>query len=171
MKTINLNLALIAIEVLSLNKDNDNMATINFGYAEARADGIAKKWSKMILEDIFITGRAIKQLMDPDVSLLELNKEYCSINISKEKELNPLCLMRKHRVDDEGNSEIYYYLKCVEENGSYLKESTMPDGRKAVRRIWRPNKPAYKFVRYVNMYDKQKAYYDEQVSKLETAKA
>lgn len=171
MKTINLNLALIAIEILSLNEEHNNMATINFAYAEARADGKAKKWNKMILEDIFITGRTIKQLMDPDVPLFELNKVYCSVNISKEREQNPLCLMRKHRIDNEGNSQVHYYLKCVEENGSYLQETTMPDGNSAVRRIWRPNKPAYKFVRYVNMYDSQKAYYDEQVSKLAIAKA
>ncbi len=171
MKTFNLNLALIAIEVLSLNEDNDNMATINFGYSEARADGKAKKWNKMVLEDIFITGRAIKQLMDSDVPALELNKVYCSVNISKDKAENPLCLMRKHKVNDEGNSEVYYYLKCVEENGSYLIESTMPDGQKAVRRVWRSNKPDYRFVRYVNMYDTQKEYHDKQVAELEEANA
>ncbi len=171
MKTINLNLALIAIEVLSLNEEHNNMATINFAYAEARADGKAKQWYKLVLEDIFTTGRVIKQLKDVENTEVKLNTVYCSVNISKDEKENPFCLMRKHRVDDEGNSEVYYYLKRVEENGSYLQDSTMPDGQKAVRRIWRPNKPAYKFVRYVNMYDKQKAYYDEQVSKLANVKA
>lgn len=171
MKTLNLNLALIAIEILSLNEDNSNMATINFAYSEARADGKAKQWNRILLEDIFITGRAVKALTDISKTEIEMNTVYISTNISKEAKENPFCLMLKHRVDSEGNSQPHYYLKCVEENGSYLLDSTMPDGRKAVRRVWRLNKPAYKFVRYVNMYDKQKEYHDLQMNKNAEAKA
>ena len=171
MKIINLNLALIAIKVLSLSEEHANMATIEFAYAEARADGQAKKWQRMKLENIFITGRAKANLLNIEKIGMELNTGYCSVNISKDAKQNPFCLMVKHRVDNDGKSQRYFYLKCVEENGSYTKTTTMPDGEQAVRRIWRPNKPDFSFVRYVNMYDDQKEYHDKQVAKLEEATA
>lgn len=168
MKTLNLNLALIAIQVLSIDEET-GLADINFAYAEPREDGKAKQWHRLDMENIFITGRAKKKLLDPEEKDYVIGKAYVSLNKSKDAKQNPFCLMRKHIVDEKGESQVTYYLKCVEENGSYLETKTMPNGDEAVRRVWIKDKPDYAFVRYIDMYDKQKAYHDKEVAQSQSA--
>ena len=159
MKTININLALIAIQVLSIDEET-KLATINFAYAQPRKDGKAKKWVQLDLEEIFITGRIAKKLNDPANMDYEFGKTYVSSNLSKDMKENPFCLMRKHAVDQDGNSYVNFYLKGVEERGSYLVPLTMPNGDKVVSRIWKDNNFPYQYARYIDVYDKQKAWYD-----------
>lgn len=165
MNTIQLNTALIAIEILSVDKSS-NTANINFAYAEANASGKAKKWHRVDINELFITGRAKKNLLDPgnidyQISTKEDRHIYSSVNNSPNQFDNPFCLMRKHAIDKDGNSYATYYLKCVEENGSYNTQKTMPNGDIVVNRIWNKNKPAYMFKRYVDCYHSQKAYHDK----------
>lgn len=160
MKTVNLNTMLIAIQILSLDKANYS-AEINFAYSEQTAKGTAKKWNRIDMDNIFITGRAIKKIEE---SGNDFTKVYVSVNNSKDAKNNPFCLVRKHKLDDDGKSSISFYLKCVEENGSYLQESTMPNGDKTYTRIWKKNKPDYLFLRYSDVYNKQKAYHDAKLA-------
>lgn len=156
MKTVDLKSMLIAIQILSYDKAT-YQAEINFAYSEPNAKGNAKKWHRVDMDNIFITGRAIKRLED---SGNDASQIYVSRNNSKDAKANPFCLVRKHKLDEEGNSTVSFYLKCVEENGSYLKESTMPNGDKTYTRIWKKDKPDYLFLRYIDMYEKEKAYHD-----------
>lgn len=167
MKT-NFNLLLIAIQVISINEEM-NMADINVAYSEPNAKGGAKKWHRIDLENVFITGRAIKKLKDPNELQCEIGKVYQSLNNSKSMAENPFALVRKHKVDSDGNSSVMFYLKCVEENGSYLEERTMPNGDVAYTRIWKKNKPDYMYLRYIDQYDKQKAYHDARIAEQATA--
>lgn len=164
MKTININLALIAIHIMDID---GNLCKMKFGYSEKRSDGKALKWHNTILENVFITGRAVSCINDANKPQYELGKTYVSENLSKNWKENPFCLKRKHRINQSGEHEAYYYLSTVEENGNYKKEVTLPDGSKAIQRVWRPNKPDYTYARYIDSYEKQKGYYEKAQSKAE----
>jgi hypothetical protein len=173
MSAINLNLALIAIKILVPNDDqkDQNMVDVEFAYAEQRSDGKAKVWKRGILSNIYITGRALKKLRDPKEDGYKYDVLYMDVNNSKDPHKNPFCLMRKHRINEDGKSEAHYYLKCVEEMGSYTTEDTMPNGDIVSTRIFRPSRPNIVFKRYENSYKWQKKYYDRKQAELAKANA
>lgn len=157
MKTLNLNLALIAIQILEFDADNYS-ANIRFGFSEANANGRPKKWYTMDLENVFATGRTIKRLKDGEI---ELGVTYASVNTSRDAKANPMCLKRKMRLDKDGNPSVSFYLSMVEENGNYPVPQTLPDGTISYSRVWKRDKHESQYIRYVDKYDSDLAYHIE----------
>lgn len=147
------------------------MAKIKFAYSEQNSVGNAKKWNQVKMDDIFITGRIAKKLLDPNNKNYEMGKNYVSVNTSRKRFDNPFTLMRKFSIDENAQERVSYYLKGVEENGSYLVEKTMPNGEKAVTRVWKKDKPDFTYMRYVDLFDIQKEYHLKQLELNEEQKS